>query len=413
MSEKIGSAMGLAAKMAYAASRASTPALPKCSVLHLGKFYSPHPGGMETHLKTLCHQLSCYLNVRALVCGDRILGRERADGPVRVTESGCWLNLWGAPLAPGIVGEVWSAKEELFHVHWPNPAAALAYLAAGRKRPLVITWHSDVVRQKRLGIWFDPLLRRFLDLASAVIVSSPRYADDSQALSRFGSRVRVVPFGIDPDTAARCDIARVRELRERYGQRIVLSVGRLVYYKGLDHLIRAVRDIPKATLVIVGSGPLRSYLENEARLAGVRERVVFTGLVKDVAPYYHACDVFVLPSVARSEAFGLVQLEAMAAGKPVVNTALRSGVPFVSLDGVTGLTVPPADPAALARAVNRLLDDSTVRGHYGNGAIRRVRQEFSLDLMTRRTLDIYDEVLEMNELKQASNYSRTVCARLK
>src|SRR5208283_126499 len=138
----------------------------------------------------------------------------------------------------------------------------------------------------------------------------------------------------------------------------------LVYYKGFEYLIQAMKDID-ATLIIVGDGPEYTRLEDCAWQAGVRSRVVFAGWVRDLRPYYHAASVFVLPSIARSEAFGLVQLEAMAAGKPVVNTALMSGVPFVSQDGLTGITVPPCDPEALSAALNRLLGDAALRESYG------------------------------------------------
>jgi len=147
-------------------------------------------------------------------------------------------------------------------------------------------------------------------------------------------------------------------------------------------------------LLIIGAGPLRLRLERQATVRGIKDRVVFLGEIqnRDVIPYYHAADVFVLPSVARSEAFGIVQLEAMACGKPVVNTRLDSGVPFVSPHGVTGLTVPPAKPRALADAINLLLSDAERRAEFGKAGRRRVRQEFSLELMVRRTRDVYDGV---------------------
>lgn len=366
------------------------------TVLHVGKFYPPHAGGMENHLQTLCHQLSPHLNVRALVFANGRRTRERADGAVRLTEVGCWATLMSAPISARIFAEVRRTEADLIHVHWPNPAAALAYLVAGRKRPLVITWHSDVIRQKRVSRGFDFILRRFVASARRIIVSSPRYAEGSPALSASDPRIRVIPFGIDPDAYTRCDQARVREIRRCFGPRIVLAVGRLVYYKGFEFLIRAMRRVPDSTLVVIGKGPLRSALADEASRAGIRERVVFIGAVKDLLPFYHACDVFVLPSIARTEAFGIVQLEAMAAGRPVVNTALNSGVPYVSLDGLTGVTVPPGDSDALAGAISQLLDDHAMRTACGYAAARRVREEFNLDLMTQRTLEVYREALEID-----------------
>src|SRR5208282_387744 len=162
-----------------------------------------------------------------------------------------------------------------------------------------------------------------------------------------------------------------------------------------EYLIRAMAKV-NGELIIIGDGPLRGFLENEAQAIGVRSRVHFLGEVQNtqLSAYYHASDVFVLPSVARSEAFGIVQLEAMACGKPVVNTQLDSGVPYVSLDGETGFTVEPRDSNALAVAISTLLDEHALRARFGAAARRRVEKEFNAELMARRTLDVYQEVME-------------------
>jgi rhamnosyl/mannosyltransferase len=175
----------------------------------------------------------------------------------------------------------------------------------------------------------------------------------------------------------------------------VLAVGRLIYYKGFEYLVRAMKQVI-GKLVIIGDGPLRSYLERDAHAIGIRDRVFFAGEIQNdsITPYYHAADVFVLPSVARSEAFGIVQLEAMACGKPVVNTQLESGVPFVSVDGVTGITVMPRKSELLATAINCLLDEPQLRARFGEAATRRVRDEFSVEKMASRTLEVYNEALE-------------------
>jgi rhamnosyl/mannosyltransferase len=183
----------------------------------------------------------------------------------------------------------------------------------------------------------------------------------------------------------------VRRIRERFGPRIVLTAGRLVYYKGFDHLVRAMAKVD-ATLIIVGDGPNYSELQRLASVLGVQSRIVFVGRVEDMKAYYHAADVFVLPSVARSEAFGIVQLEAMACRTPVVNTRLATAVPGVSLDGVTGFTVPPADPDALANAINRLLSDSELRSRFADAARNRVETEFNAETMSEKLLNLYAEL---------------------
>jgi glycosyltransferase involved in cell wall biosynthesis len=360
-------------------------------VLHVGKFYPPHRGGMESHLHALCTELKEHVRVEVLVSSDDRRTTEEVFDGVRVTRAGTLLNLSAAPVCPEMVGRIRAAGADLVHIHLPHPTAVLAYLASGHRGRLVFTYHSDVVRQKTLARLFRPVLHRALARADAVVVASPNYVESSSVLRAFRDKCRVIPFGIHVGRFERPDPAEVAEIRRRYGPRIVLAVGRLIYYKGFEHLIRAMRGV-RGHLLIVGSGPLRARLEGEARACGVGERVSFLGDVRDVAPFYHAADVFALPSVARSEAFGIVQLEAMACGRAVVNTDLASGVTFVSPGGVTGITVPPADPPALGRAVSALLDDPALRERYGRAGRLRVEREFSLDAMTARTLDLYREL---------------------
>lgn len=362
-------------------------------ILQIGKYYSPHKGGMETHLKALCGELQRSVDLKVIVGNGSRPTTDDLDSGVRVTRVKTMFNLAAAPICPEMIRKIREDTAELIHLHLPNPPAVLAYLASGHKGRLIITYHSDIIRQKMLGHAFEPVLRYALNRSAAIIATSPDYVAASPVLSTYGDRCRIIPLGIAVEQYEHCDHAAVARIRERYGPRIVVGVGRLVYYKGFEYLIRAMAQV-RGRLLIVGDGPLRARLEREAREHHVEGRVEILGGMEDVRPYYHAADVFVLPSVARSEAFGIVQLEAMACGKPVVNTRLASGVPFVSLDGVTGLTVPPASPEALANAINLLLDDPERRGRYGEAARTRVQQEFSLELMTERTLQLYREVLE-------------------
>jgi rhamnosyl/mannosyltransferase len=238
---------------------------------------------------------------------------------------------------------------------------------------------------------FEPILLHTLKRCEAIIVASQKQVDESPVLSRFKERCRVIPYGISAARFGPCDLKAVRAIREQHGNRIVLAVGRLVYYKGFEYLIRAMRDVA-AKLLIIGEGPLLVKLQREITRRGVGHRVAMLGAVRDLIPYYHAADVFALPSTTRAEAFGIVQLEAMACGKPVVNTHLPTGVPSVSLDGITGLTVPPAVPEALAKALNLLLGDPQLRLLYGSAGRHRVNQEFDEELMTARTLQLYQDI---------------------
>ncbi len=379
----------------------STSPLAGLKVLHVGKFYPPHMGGIETHLQALCGELAKSLDMRVVVASDDHRAADEVLGQVAVSRVPTRFTLASTPLCPAMVAHIRRSQADIVHIHLPNPMAVLAYLASGHAGRLVVTYHSDTVRQKVLGALFEPLLHQTLRRSSAIIATSPNYRRTSPILARYLDRCHVIPYGIALDQFERCDPATVSKTRAQLGERVVISVGRLVYYKGFEFLIRAMTQV-RGKLVIVGDGPLRGKLELLVGELGLNRKVVFAGEIQNenVVPYYHAADVFALASVARSEAFGIVQIEAMAAGLPVVNTKLDSGVPFVSLHEQTGLTVPPADPNALAAAVNRLLDDASLRRSLGDAARQRARQEFSLDTMTSRTCDLYQSV--MNDPRRRS-----------
>ena len=363
-------------------------------VLQVGKFYPPHPGGMESHLAALCGEIKDKIDLEVVVAASNSLrtSEELIDG-VKVAHLGKLFTLRSAPMCPTMVRRIRASKADLVHIHWPNPTALLAFIASGHRGPLVITYHSDVVRQKFLSRVFDPILRLGLQRAEAIIVSSEKYIDSSDVLRPYREKCRVIPFGIPIERFAQPDELEVVRLRKQFGPRIVLAVGRLVYYKGFANLIAAMRSVA-GHLVLVGNGPLEDSLRRQAEALRVSDRVTLLTGVKDIRPLYHAADVFVLPSVARSEAFGIVQLEAMACGKPVINTDLDSGVTSVSLDRVTGLTVPPANSAALSAAINSLLNNPQLCADYGRAGQLRTRKHFSLEGMAAQTLSVYREVME-------------------
>lgn len=365
--------------------------LRRLRVLHVGKFYPPHPGGMETHLQSLCGELKGMVNLEVAVANDAWRSMEEIVDGVKISRLGTAFNFFSAPICPGLLRKIKKSDADIVHLHLPHPAAVLTYLASGHKGCLVLTYHSDIVRQKIMGRAFEPIMHRALKRADAVIVTSQSYLDSSPILPHYREKCRVIPFGIRTEDFQTPDPLEIARIRRQFGPCLILGVGRLVYYKGFEYLIRAMNKI-NASLLLIGDGPLRDRLLKEARIRGVQGKVHFLEGVEDVIPYYHAAEVFVLPSIARSEAFGIVQLEAMACGKPVVNTLLDSGVPVVSLDGVTGLTVAPADPEVLAHAVNLLLENHELRARYGEAAKRRVWAEFRLELMTRRTLNLYNSL---------------------
>lgn len=365
-------------------------------VLHIGKYYPPYKGGMETHLQELCRATSKHLDLEVIVANDSTQTITEFDGSIRVHRVGTLASVSSAPICPGMVRAIRNTPADIIHFHAPNPAAALAYFASRHPARLVVTHQSDIIRQRVLKFFYEPLLRRLMQRASAIICLSPNYIESSAILGRHRDKCNVIPHGLDPEQFGQAEGEEISAIRDRYGSNLVLAVGRLVYYKGFDYLIRAVAHTD-ATLLIIGAGPLRDHLLRIATGLGIAGRVYLLGEVPDVRPYYRAARVFALPSIARSEAFGIVQLEAMASGTPVVNTNLDSGVPFVSLNGVSGITVPARDAEALSEALNRLLHDDLMHRRMSEGARFRVREMFTLSTMANRTVELYRQVLGTKE----------------
>jgi len=365
-------------------------------VLQIGKYYPPHRGGMEAHLEVLCGELKNRVDLDVLVCNNERRQRTETIDGVRVTRCFEIARVASASICPTMPLEIARRRYDVIHFHFPHPVGAMSYLVGPRRHPhaVIVSYHADIVRQRRLLEAYRPFMRMLLRRADAIVCATPSYRESSVELEDYKHKVEVIPFGIDfakgAPTAAVMRVAA--EIRARHGGRpIVLGVGRLVPYKGFEHLVRAMRQVD-ATLLLVGAGPLRESLESLAREVSVRERVQFLGEMDDIAlrACYEACDVFVLPSIDRSEAFALVQLEAMAAGKPVVNTSIPgSGVAWVSRDDESGLTVPPRDPEALAAAMNRLLADASLRARLGSEGRARVEREFTKRVMADRVIKLY------------------------
>jgi rhamnosyl/mannosyltransferase len=385
-------------------------------ICHLGKYYPPAAGGIESHLQTLAReQAACGAQVSVIcansedrlgrdVTGDPLAAtpdRETWDGPVRLIRCGRWGNLAKLDICPStlrFLRRLTPANTDIVHLHTPNPTMLLAWALVRPPVPLVITHHSDVVRQRFLGKVQRPVEHLVYRRARRILTSSPCYAAASDLLRSYQDRVEPLPFGIalepflNPSPEALQVAAR---LRERYRQPLWLSVGRLVYYKGLDTAVRALRHVP-GTYLIIGQGPLEQRLKARAAAEGVADRVVWQARASqdELVGAYHAATALWFPSCARSEGFGLVQVEAMACGCPVINTALAgSGVPWVSRHEETGLTVPVGDAQALAQAARRLHEDADLRQRLGRQARLRAQTEFSARLMAQRSLLVYRQVL--------------------
>jgi glycosyltransferase involved in cell wall biosynthesis len=363
------------------------------SILHLGKFYPPHHGGMETHVRDLAVRQAQLARVKVIV-SNNVLRSERSmtDGVdvMRVARLGTIASM---PICPGLTQLIRNSPADLVHLHVPNPGAAFSFLTSGHHGKLVITHHADTLGRKALRWMSDVFVRKAMERAAAIIVTSERYFKSSVELAPFREKCRVIPLGIDLSQAAEDDDATVGKLRAEFGEPLVLAIGRLVPYKGFDILIRAMKSVD-AKLLVIGTGPKSAELQALIDNSGIQDRVKMIGRVDDLSPYFRAASLFVMSSTTRAEAFGIAQLEAMAAGLPVINTDIDSGVPEVSIDQETGITVPAGDVNLLAEAIELLLMRADLRAKYGRSARERVNTEFTVDLMVKRTLSLYEEILD-------------------
>lgn len=367
----------------------------KIKVLQVGKFYFPYRGGMETYLFNLCQGLKDRVDLEVLVSNTspRTV-REKIEG-VEVIRAGRWGRVSNTSACPSFPLLLKKHAGDIVQIQHPDPLAGISYLLGRPRGKLIIVYQSDIIR-KRLVYAYLPFLNRFFQKADRVIASSPQYLESSWFLKKFREKCTVIPIGIDLALFRLTPAGeeKVRRIRSAHGDKLVLFVGRLSLYKGIDYLIEAMEGLDARLLVAGGGERFRAlkYLTGKRRLT---DKVVFLGKVteEELIAYYHACSVFCLPSVSRNEAFGIVQLEAMACSRPVVSTDLNTGVNYINQDGVTGFLVPPRDPRALGEALGRILDDAELGRRLGAQGRQRAEALFTRERMAEKTLLLYRELL--------------------
>jgi rhamnosyl/mannosyltransferase len=364
-------------------------------VLHIGKFFPPVPGGIEYFLKDLAEELSKNI-VSDVLCfnkGNQTTVEDR--GSYLVTKIASLGTVYSAQITPSMVGHLKSVGPgyDVIHLQLPNPTATIAYLLSGLKNKLVLHWQSDIVRQRALMVLYKPFQDALLRRADAIVGTSQGYIAGSGDLAPYRRKCRVVPLGLSMERTQSSAPHKVNQVRSRYARdkAMIFSVGRLVYYKGFDHLIRAVKNTDTC-LVIAGSGPLGGKLKKLASILGLEQQVFFAGNLSDsdLAAHYQAADIFCLPSVEKSEAFGVVQLEAMAYSKPLVSTSIPgSGVGWVNKNGETGFVVPPKDVKALRNALLTLVDDRALAENMGRAARERFEKKFDIRKIASQMKELY------------------------
>lgn len=366
-------------------------------VLHVTKAYWPHLGGVETVVRQLAEGAAGMGWEVKVLC----LGEENQsiciDGVIvhRVKTS---ISLGNAPLSLRFLAEYNRLKDwaEVIHFQVPNPIGEIAFLFLGKgaAKTAVCTYQSDPLRPRWAVPFYRPILHAFVRKCDKVVATSPAYVRTSPILSSIFDKVKIIPLGVNPsrfEEVAKKEMETMKSKLVDLHSPVGLFVGRLVYYKGVDVLIRAMSNVPELSLIILGEGPLKRDLMELVRELDLQKRIQFLSFLSpEEYPTIFSCvDFLVLPSVERTEAFGLVCLEAMAAGLPVITTELGTGTSFYNQNGVTGLVVPPRSIERLVKALRLLASDSKLRKIMGGRAKEQV-QQFTVGRMVESYLKVYE-----------------------
>lgn len=368
------------------------------NVLSLGRFYPASFGGIERHIELLHDNLGPDVNVDSIVVSRGLSHKEFMLHGRRIIQVPCVGVVASTPICPTLYSLVRKLSREkkydVVHLHFPNPMAHFAAYSLPKPTKLVITWHSDIVRKKKLLRLYFPFLKHIVRRADALVAASPKNFESFEQLKLIGDpkKFHVVPFAIDPEPFLEVSIERIQSIKNQYADRfIIFALGRHVYYKGFEYLITAMQWVNNAVLLLGGQGPLTSILKKQVEELNLEEKVKFLGSIEeaDLPAYYHAADVFCLPSIKPSEAYGLVQLEAMACKKPVICCELNNGVTFVNQHEITGVTVPPHQPHAFAEAIIALQNNPRLRQTFGENGFKRVTETLSISSMVKAMESVY------------------------
>lgn len=367
-------------------------------VLMLVKSFYPVIGGVETAAFELARGLSAKYSIIILtVSEDKNFRREEKDG-FEIIKTPRIAKILSTPLSinyPLWVNRIINSVD-IIHLHSPHPIGELSLLVLPTSKKLLITYHFDIVKQKYLNPIYNPLQNHIFSKSEKIVVSNPNIIQTSSFLENFRNKCVSIPFGIriNEYILNQDQIKNATMLKNKYKKPVILFVGRLVYYKGIEYLIRAMTMVD-ANLIIIGEGPLKKKLITLVDKLKVTDKVEFINHIprEQLMLYFNICDIFVLPSIARSEAFGLVLLEAMVYKKPLITTELGTGTSFVNINGKTGLVVPPANAEALSEAINTLIYDEAIRREMGENAAKRVEEEFDISKYLFAYDKLYQQIL--------------------
>lgn len=371
-------------------------------ILQLGKFY-PVRGGVEKVMYDLMLGLSkqgIHCHMLCAANEDVLPGTHELNTHARLLCVAVWKKLAATMISPAMIRKLFQIKNQydIIHLHHPDPMACLALFFSRYKGKVILHWHSDILKQKNLLRLYKPFQTWMINRADLILGTSPVYVKESPFLKNVQSKVDYVPIGVAPIVA---EPSSIDSFRKKYaGRKIIFSLGRLVEYKGYEYLIRAAQYLSDEYMILIGGiGPLNAALSALIEELGVANRVILIGFVEDedLATYFGACDLFCLSSILKTEAFAIVQIEAMSCGKPVISTQIPgSGVSWVNAHGVSGLTVPIQDANAFAEAIVSAFSDKETYSRLSKGALERYQSLFTQEKMVEKCRTIYKNMLKTN-----------------
>lgn len=361
----------------------------------IGKYYPAYHGGMENQLLQFCKSVDTDIELEVIACNDENYSIVEHINNVTILRKRAFGEVFSTPISFDFFSAILHSNTDLFHLHSPNPIAELALLLQ-REKPFIVSYHSDVLKYQGLRYLYRALLVEILRKSRKILVASDNYLNSSPILSIFRDKCEVIPYGIDINDFSVTPNVRhkINENRCLFGKRIVLFVGRFRPYKGVEYLIRAMKNV-RGVLLLAGKGALGRKYKELIRKLNLEDKILFLGDLshEDLVAAYHSCDVFVLPSVNRAESFGMVLLEAMACGKPVISTELGTATSWVNISGETGFVVPASNCEALSDAITMILNNIDLAKSIGEAGMLRVKNEFTSMQMSKRTIAVYNEIL--------------------
>ncbi|SMB29654.1 Glycosyl transferase family 1 [Serratia proteamaculans] len=366
-------------------------------VLHFYKTYYPDSfGGIEQVIFQLseagaCHQIestTLSLSTRGDIDNERV-------GMHTAYYAATNFEVASTPFSVSAISKfkALAAQADIIHYHFPFPFMDLVHFIAGVKKPTVVSYHSDIVKQKLALKMYTPLMNQFLSSVDCIVAASPNYVETSPVLQKYLPKVKVIPYGLDKKSYPVADEAHLERWRQQVGDRFFLFVGAFRYYKGLHILLEAIQhtDFP---LVIIGAGPIEAELKQQAQDLGLKN-IHFLGALpdEDKAALLELCYSVVFPSHLRSEAFGITLLEGAMYGKPLISSEIGTGTTYINIDQETGLVVPPSDPQALRAAMTTLWQDPELAQRYGANAAKRFQALFTSERMAESYIELYQQLI--------------------